>query len=321
MIKMTFKFKEPSNKTRKIMADVALNEAPTDYEESVKTKFKNLTSHKHIELTNSGNASIFIALSAVGDNVIIPNQGAWNGFKQIANLLNKNISIIDTEYGVINPESINDFEDNSALILTSFAGYTAEQDLKKISKICHEKNIVLIEDASAGIGDLAKKVGNGMYSDIILTSTGSPKIINVGSGGIISTNNEEFFEKTKIQQKITKIDEITLSGIDVELENISENLDHTITANNYLKNKLSDVIHKDKRGLNVIIKDAKPKDLSWHLKQELKINKKGFITKCPNYNRVKEKAVAIELKNLDYNCLNKEKLDIIIEAVEKYKNQ
>ena len=80
------------------------------------------------------------------------------------------------------------------------------------------------------------------------------------------------------------------------------------------------MIHPGKRGLNVIIKDSNPKELSWKLKQELKINKSGFITRCPNYNRIKEKAVAIEIKNLDYNCLTKEKLDYIIETAEKYRN-
>ena len=320
MINMMFKFKEPSIKTKETMADVALNGSNKDYKNSIISKIKNLTNHKHVEITNSGNASIFIALSAVGDNITIPNQGAWHGFKQISKCLNKNITLLKTEYGIINPDDITELEDESSLILTSFAGYTGEQNLKEISKICREKSITLIEDASAGIGDRKNKLGNGKYSDIILTSTGSPKIINAGSGGIISTNNPKIFEKTKIQQKIVKPNEIILSGIDVELENVGKKLEDTITASSYLKNKLDDVIHQNKRGLNVIIKDPKPKDISWNLKQELKINKSGFITKCPNYNRVKEKAIAIEIKNLDYDCLKKDKLNHIIETVEKYKN-
>ncbi|MDO5848983.1 MAG: DegT/DnrJ/EryC1/StrS family aminotransferase [Methanobrevibacter sp.] len=318
---MTFKFKEPSLKTKETMADVALNGASKNYEESIVSKIKGHTGHENVRVTNSGNASIFIALSGVGENIIIPDQGAWNGFKQVANLLNKNITILKTEQGIIDSEDIEELENNSSLILTSFAGYSGEQNLKEISEACKEKSITIIEDASAGIGDRKKRLGNGEYSDIILTSTGSPKIINAGSGGIISTNNREIFENTKIQQKIVKPNEIILSGIDVELDNIEKKLENTINACSYLKNNLDNVIHQDKRGLNVIIKDQKPKDLSWNLKHELEINKSGFITKCPNYNRVKEKAVAIEIKNLDYCCLTKEKLDLIIEKVEKFKNQ
>ena len=43
-----------------------------------------------------------------------------------------------------------------------------------------------------------------------------------------------------------------------------------------------------------------------------------MINKCPNYNRLKIKGVAIEIKNLDYSELNKENLDNIIEIISKY---
>lgn len=315
-----FKFKEPSIKTKKTIADIILNGSIKDYATSVNEKIKKHTGHKYSAITNSGNGSIYLALSSIGENLLIPDQGGWNGFKQIGKLLNKNITQVKTQQGLIDLEKLEEEENNQTLILTSFAGYTAEQNIKEISKICREKNITLIEDASAGIGDKKNKLGNGKYSDIIIASTGSPKIINAKQGGIISTKNKEILEKTKIQQKIIKPNQITEAAIDIELENIEKKLEKTIKACKYLKNNLENVIHKEKRGLNVIIKDPNPKELSWKLKKNLKINKSGFITKCPNYNRLKEKAIAIEIKNLDYNCLKKEKLDYIIETVENYRN-
>ena len=45
------------------------------------------------------------------------------------------------------------------------------------------------------------------------------------------------------------------------------------------------------------------------------IDKSGFITTCPNYNRVKQKAICIEIKNLNYNCLENEYLDKIISEI------
>lgn len=315
-----FKFKEPSIKTKNTIADVAINGAFIDYNKSIAEKLKKHTGHLHSAVTNSGNGSIYLALSAVGENLIVPDQGAWNGFKQIGKLLKKNITLLETQQGIINLEKLENTENGSTLILTSFAGYTAEQNMKEISKVCREKDITIIEDASAGIGDGEKKVGNGKYSDIIIASTGSPKIINAGQGGILTTDNKDVLEKTRVQQKITKATQITAAAIDSELENVEEKLEKTIEACKYLKNSLEDVIHPGKRGLNVIMNDSNPKELSWKLKQDLKINKSGFITRCPNYNRIKEKAVAIEIKNLDYNCLTKEKLDYIIETAEKYRN-
>ena len=315
---MIFKFKEPSEKTKEIMSQTALN-PEKNYAKEVIKKIQKITSHENVLLTNNGNASINLAISSIENSILIPDQGAWNGFKQIAKLQNKEIITLKTEQGIINPDQLKNYE-NTALILTSFAGYSGEQNLKEISEICKQNNITLIEDASGGLGDTKQKLGNGKYSDIIIASTGSPKIVNVGSGGLLSTNNDEILEKTKILQKITKTNEIVASGMYSELEDIDKKLELTFNATSYLKNNLENVIHADLRGLNVIIKDPNPKELSWNLKQNLIINKSGFITKCPNYNRIKEKAVAIEIKNLDYDCLKREYLNEIIEEINKFKN-
>ena len=312
-----FKFKTPSQKTLEIMSEVAKGNVTTDYEGKCTEKIRDLTGHENVKITSSGNNSIFIALSSVEGDVIIPDQGGWHGFKQIAKFLNKEIVTLKTDFGLINPEYIDEleFKENSALIFTSFAGYTAEQDTKGISKYCKHNNITTIEDASAGIGDSQKRLSNGNYSDMIVASTGSPKIINVGSGGFISCNDNEIFKQTSLPQKLSKTNEIICAGIDSELENVTEKLEDTLNATTYLKKHIPNAIHADKRGVNVIIPHENAKQIGWDLKRTLTTDKSGFITTCPNYNRVKTKAVALEIKNLDYTCLKKECLDKIIEKV------
>ncbi|WP_405267217.1 DegT/DnrJ/EryC1/StrS family aminotransferase [Methanobrevibacter sp.] len=313
-----FKFKEPSQETREIMSKVALGEiANIDFEQSAIDKIRSLTNHSEVKITSSGNNSIFIALSSVEGDIIIPDQGGWHGFKQIAKFLNKNIITLKTDLGIINTDYLDELEinDKSALIFTSFAGYTAEQDTKAISKYCKSNSITTIEDASAGIGDSEKKLGNGKYSDIILASTGSPKIINVGSGGFISTDDEEILKATSLPQKLSKTSDIICSGIDSELDNVKENLELALNATCYLKKCIPSAIHANKRGVNIIIPHEDAKSISWNLKKSLPTDKSGFVTTCPNYNRVKQKAIAIEVKNLDYSCLKKEYLDKILEEL------
>ncbi|WP_407413120.1 DegT/DnrJ/EryC1/StrS family aminotransferase [Methanobrevibacter sp.] len=313
-----FKFKTPANETKKIMSDVASGKlSNTNFEEKCIDKIKDLTNHEEVKITSSGNNSIFIALSAIEGDIIVPDQGGWHGFKQIAKFLGKNIITLKTDLGLINPENIDDLElnENSALIFTSFAGYTAEQDIKSISKYCRNNNITTIEDASAGIGDKENVLGNGKYCDIIIASTGSPKIINVGNGGFITTSNPEIFTKTTLPQKLSKTTEIICSGIDSELDNVSEKLELTLNATSYLKKHVPHVIHANKRGVNVIISTDDAKSISWDLKKRLTTDKSGFITTCPNYNRIKQKAIAVEIKNLDYNCLKKEYLDKILNEI------
>lgn len=312
-----FKFKTPSQKTLEIMSEVAKGNISEDYEAKCIDKIRQLTSHQEVRITSSGNNSIFIALSSVEGDIIVPDQGGWHGFKQIAKFLNKNIITLKTDFGLINPDYLENIEikDNSALIFTSFAGYAAEQDTQAISKYCRNNGIITIEDASAGIGDKKQKLGNGNLSDIIIASTGSPKMINVGSGGFISTNNEEIFNKTSLPQKLSKTSQITCSGICSELENVSEKLEVSLNATSYVKNSIENTLHADKRGVNVIIPHDNAKEISWNLKKILTIDKSGFITTCPNYNRVKQKAIAVEIKNLSYDCLKKDYLDKIIEEI------
>ncbi len=312
-----FKFKTPSQKTLETMSEIAKGNLNEDYESKCIDKIKALTSHEQAKITSSGNNSIFIALSAIEGDIIVPDQGGWHGFKQIAKFLNKNIITLKTDLGLINPNYLDDLEisDNSALIFTSFAGYCAEQDTKSISKYCKNNGILTIEDASAGIGDKKQLLGNGNYSDIIIASTGSPKIINVGSGGFISTNNSEIFNKSSIPQKLSKTSQIVCGGICCELENVGEKLEVSLNATEHVKNNVENTIHADKRGLNIIIPHDNAKEISWNLKKILPIDKSGFITTCPNYNRIKQKAIAIEIKNLDYGCLKKDYLDKIIEEV------
>ena len=119
-----FKFKTPSQKTLKTMSEVAGGNLEKDFEAEAAEKIKDLTGHDHAKITSSGNNSIFIGLSAVEGDVIVPDQGGWHGFKQIAKFLGKNIKTLKTDLGIINPKYLDemDIEKDSALIYTSFAG-------------------------------------------------------------------------------------------------------------------------------------------------------------------------------------------------------
>ena len=312
-----FKFKSPSEKTLKVMSEVAKGNIKEDFEQKCIDKIRDLTGHEDVKITSSGNNSIFIALSAIEGDIIVPDQGGWHGFKQIAKFLDKKVISLKTDMGLINTDFLDELfiKEGSALIFTSFAGYSAEQDVKSISKYCKSKDILTIEDASAGIGDSENKLGNGNFSDIIIASTGSPKMINVGDGGFISTNDKGIFEKTRLSQKLSKTSEIVCSGIDSELDNVGKNLELSLNATSYVKKRIPDALHKDKRGVNVIIPDENAKSICWDLKKRLTTDRSGFITTCPNYNRIKKKAICVEIKNLDYSCLNRDNLDMIIDEV------
>ncbi|WP_297899744.1 DegT/DnrJ/EryC1/StrS family aminotransferase [Methanobrevibacter sp.] len=327
---MKLLYKEPSKKTKKVMEETikgsldSQNQKTDDNE--IKNKISSKTNHDYCEIVNSGNAAIMVAMNGIEGPIIIPDQGAWHGFKQIAKFLNKEIITIKTDLGIINQEVLDDFleknpsvnNNNSAIFLTSFAGYTAEQPMKEISNWSNDNNITLVEDASGGICDFEGKLANGKYSDIIIVSTSSPKVINVNDGGFITTNNKDIFEKSKLLLKVCKSNTITKKAIYTEIDFAENNLKKTIQATSYIKNNLKNVIHQDKRGTNVILANDNHHELAKNLKEEFDLGGRAFITKCPNYNRLKEKGVAIEIKNLNTEALEKENLDKIIRTIQKY---
>mgnify|MGYP003295001432 CR=1 FL=1 len=185
---MELKFKKPSKKTQIVMSKVALGEIPYDeleisndinYHKIAESKLSNFTNHNHVKLVNSGNAAILTAMNSIDGAILVPDQGGWNGFKQIANFLNKKLITVKTNKGLIeneflqesileNTESFNKNNQN-ALFFTSFAAYTAEQNIKEISEFCRENNILLVEYASGAISD-SKKIlvgySNGTLEEI-----------------------------------------------------------------------------------------------------------------------------------------------------------
>jgi dTDP-4-amino-4,6-dideoxygalactose transaminase len=210
---MNLKFKKPSKETQIAMSKVANGEDNQDYHSLAEEKLASITNQSHAKLVNSGNSAILAAMNSIDGAILIPDQGAWNGFKQIANFLNKNLITVKTNKGLIDLDNLNesiisssennmidlDDENNkSALFLTSFAAYTAEQDMKAICDFAHKNNILVVEDASGAIGDYENRLANGDYSDIIIGSTGSPKIVNVEDGRFITTNDDKLFEKSKL---------------------------------------------------------------------------------------------------------------------------
>jgi len=83
-----------------------------------------------------------------------------------------------------------------AILPVDIAGHPA--NLEEITAIAKERGLVVIEDAAHALGAEYKgrKVGN--LADMTIFSFHPVKHITTGEGGMVLTNNEEFYEKLKI---------------------------------------------------------------------------------------------------------------------------
>ena len=135
-------------------------------------------------------------------------------------------------------------------------------DMNSISKLCKEKNLILIEDAAQAVGARDKDNNNSGSFGIAASFSLHPlKNLSIyGDGGIITTNNKSIFEKTRLlrnhgledrdRSKIwgfnSRLDELQAAYALVKLRHIEDfNNRYISIAKKYTEN-LTDKIIKPK---------------------------------------------------------------------------
>jgi len=175
------------------------------YTESSKTrefekKFANFIGAKYASAVTSGTAALFIGLKALGigrgDEVIVPdltfvaspNSIEMTGAKPI---------LVDIEKNSLNLDSSKIekliTKKTKAIMPVDFNGRKTE--IFKIREIAKKNNLYLIEDACQAIGSYYSDKHLGTLSDIGVFSFSVPKIITMGQGGMIITNDKKIYEK------------------------------------------------------------------------------------------------------------------------------
>ena len=70
-----------------------------------------------------------------------------------------------------------------------------QQNILWKSKICVKNKIFLLEDFSEALGSQIKNYKIGTFGDISISSIRSEKMIGVGEGGVVVSNNLNLFKK------------------------------------------------------------------------------------------------------------------------------
>ena len=159
-----------------------------------------VTGAKYAVVVSNGTAALHIACQvagvAEGDEVTTTpitfaasaNCALYCGAKPVFADINQ-----DT-YNIA-PESVVEHitEKTKAVVAVDFTGQAVELD--RLSAICEEKNLVLIEDAAHSIGTKYKGKSVGSIADMTTFSFHPVKTITGGEGGAVLTNNEEHYKK------------------------------------------------------------------------------------------------------------------------------
>jgi len=165
-------------------------------------QFSKFIGHKFGIAVSSGTAALDIAIKVLnlkkGDEIIIPNFTIISNIIPAINLGLK-IKLIDCDIKNWNMNINKTIEAitnrTKAIVVTHIYNYPARIDILK--KICKGKKIFLIEDSAESLGQKIYKKKCGSFGDLSTFSFYSNKQITTGEGGMITTNNKNFYLKAK----------------------------------------------------------------------------------------------------------------------------
>jgi hypothetical protein len=252
---------------------------------------ENLTGKEHIKLVSRGNKALLYALKIAKKlgytKVLIQDQGGWITYKQYPTRLKMDVIELKTDFGLTDLKDLEKkANETSVFLLNSMAGYFALENIEEVYNICMRKKCLLINDATGSIGrDQARK------GDIIVGSFGNAKPVNIGKGGFIATQNSDFFNQIQILEE-------EFPELNKKLEELPKRLEFFDKVRKKIIKDLKghEIIHKDKKGINVIIKfinEEEKTDIINYCE-----NNDFEYTLCPRYIRVNCDAISIEVKRL-----------------------
>ncbi len=260
--------------------------------EAIREKLRELTKKEFIFITKSGDHSIKYALRLaknLNKKTLLQDQGGWITYKQFCQKLKLEYKELTTDFGLIEPKSIEKFPE-FLLLINSMPGYHALQDMKAIETACKKSSVLLINDASGSIG-----TEQAQFGDIVLGSFGKNKPINLCHGGFLATDSKEFFdffsqsfEEYQLEQNI----------FEKEAERLGKKLKHWDNMHKKIIKDLQDfrIIHPFHKGINVIVAFSSSEEKEKLIKYCVT---NGFeYVLCPKYIRVFEDAVSIEVKRV-----------------------
>ncbi len=324
-----FPHRKPGVETREAMANASLrlgmeSEGASAHAETKEAEkaISNLTGHRHAATMATGDCAILAALSAIGGKVVLPDQGTWKGFKRHTALLGIEVVEIKTDLGLLDIEALSQVLSEhapGALCISSFAGYVAEQPIAEISKLCRENDCLLVEDASGAIGDA--KLASSRYADVIVCSAGAPKILNLVTGGFLSTDVEEVYEGAKSIARACRLNPIVCAGLVEELKNAPRRVGILLRFSELLKEEFKDVVHPGKRGVcvGIELKKGDPRKVAREARARGLVTDLGnsLLTTCPRYERFLKNGLVIELKKLEILEMDEEEVLNIATILER----
>lgn len=157
---------------------------------------------KYALAVQSGTAAVHTAIMALGlgskDKVIVPNYTCAGSIVGIIQCGAKPVILdIESQTFGLDVNLVNEYIKKikpRALMIVHIYGFPA-RDTEEIVKLCRRHGVIVIEDCAEALGAKIGRRMVGTYGDIAVYSIRSEKMIGVGEGGMVLTDNKKLLER------------------------------------------------------------------------------------------------------------------------------
>lgn len=163
-------------------------------------RFAEYCGTKYAVAVNSGTAALHTALYALGINkedTVITTPFTFIATANSILMQNAKVAFTDIKPDTFNidPDKIKITTGTKAIIPVNLFGQLADYD--KILTIAEDNDLKIVEDSAQAIGAEYKGRKAGSFGDIAIFSLYATKNLTAGEGGIITTDNEEYYNLAK----------------------------------------------------------------------------------------------------------------------------
>jgi len=170
--------------------------------EEFEKKFCEKVGSKYAYAVNSGTAALhtaFLSTLKPGDEVIVP---AFTFISTASTVLFSNakpvFADINEETFTISPEDAKEKVSSKTKAIAPVHLFGNAADMKTLQQIAEDHNLYIVSDAAQAHGTKVDGKDVGSFDDLNCYSFYATKIITTGEGGMVTTNNKEFFERGKL---------------------------------------------------------------------------------------------------------------------------
>jgi dTDP-4-amino-4,6-dideoxygalactose transaminase len=179
---------------------------------SFEQKFAEFVGAKYACAVNSCTAALHLGIEALGvkpaDKVFVQSM-TFTASAEVIRYMGAHPVFMDTEYGtnLITPEilekAIKKYPDVKYLVIVHYGGQAAEMvsgDQNSILDICQHHSIKILEDAAHAFPSRLDNRMVGSFGDITCFSFYANKTITTGEGGMLVTNDENYYKRAKVMR-------------------------------------------------------------------------------------------------------------------------